>query len=171
MRGCRIQESSKSVDLLEGPVGGPGGRLGPQGGATLWKKEWGIPRAAAPNIMGNIKGLLKESCSNPIMFPIMFGLAAPRISHNVPPPPGLPRASLDPLRASWSPGGTSRGHGPRFALCFALAPQTRGINKQTRKKNSKCNLYAGSDDSYLLCDDPRNQKQCTPKMWPHTSSH
>ena len=38
LRGCRVQESSKSVDFLEGPGGGQGGAWAPRGGATLWKK-------------------------------------------------------------------------------------------------------------------------------------
>ena len=92
---CKVEIMSISLQALGV---GQGGAAGPPGeGQHYGKRGRGIPRAAAPNIMGNIKRLLKESCSNLLVFPIMFWLAAPRISHNVPPPPGLPQASLDPL--------------------------------------------------------------------------
>ena len=66
----------------------------------------------------------------------MFGLAAPRIPHNVAPPRPGPRASLEPFGALGLPGGAWRTRGPRFALCFALSPP----KPRKRQKNNKNKL-------------------------------
>ena len=52
LRGCRVQESSKSVDLLEGPGGGPGGRLGPRGGGNIMEKIMGDSQGGGPKHYG-----------------------------------------------------------------------------------------------------------------------